>query len=367
MKIGILTFHRADNFGAVLQCFALQTYLEQQGHEVVVLDYRCKAIEQVYYLLNIRLLFSRKNIFKSLCEYFFNLRNYVEMSKKHLLYKKFRSFFLHLTESLSIIDNSSFDLDAFITGSDQVWNLLLLHGYDKNFFLDFPVDKNKLKISYAASSEVAAFPKFAQCKSKISHALNEFNSISVREIALKEELEKFTSKEIFVCIDPTFLISKHCYDEILERPKEQGYVLVYHMMETVESVNIANRIAAGKKMQVIEIHASFKSPKGNRHKRDLGPLQILGYIKYADTVVTNSFHGVALSIILEKDFWAVNRYKSARLYNLLSLAGLTKRYIQSVEGCDNSVIDYSKVKENVEEAIMQSKNFLMCSLLNKKS
>ena len=52
MKIGILTFHRAENFGAVLQCFALQTYLRSMGNEVKIIDYRCRAIEQVYYLLN---------------------------------------------------------------------------------------------------------------------------------------------------------------------------------------------------------------------------------------------------------------------------------------------------------------------------
>ena len=66
MKIGIITFHRADNFGAALQCYALQTFLEQQGHDVHIIDYRCRAIEQVYYVLNPRLLFLRRNVIKDI-------------------------------------------------------------------------------------------------------------------------------------------------------------------------------------------------------------------------------------------------------------------------------------------------------------
>ena len=361
MKVGIITFQRADNFGAALQCWALQTYLENQGYDVRVLDYRCKSIELVYSILNIRILFSRRNIFKAFVTYWFNICNYSEMYQKHDEYKKFRMVYLHLTESFSKIEDN-IGMDAYIAGSDQIWNFSLLHGFDSNYFLNFPKSKNALKISYAASSEFTAFNEFNKYKDLLSKSLNDFDSISVREDNLKEELRKYTNKSISVCIDPTFLLEKERYEKILEIPKERKYVLIYHMSETTDAVKLAEHIAKEKGLKVIEIHASFNSSKGGRHKRNLGPLQILGYIKYADTVITNSFHGAALSIILKKDLWVINKYKSARLINLLSLAGLTSRYIQTLEEYEENQIDYTKVQENMYQSIENSKTFLIRSL-----
>jgi len=366
MNIGIITFHRADNFGAALQCFALQFFLQQQGHKVKVLDYRCKAIEQVYYLFDIRLLFARKNIFKTLNTYLFNILNYGEMYRKRSAYKRFRSEFLSLSKPLRSEFKEECGIDAYIAGSDQIWNFSLLHGYNKMYFLDFPTVSQSLKISYAASSESSAFPELERFKKNISLALNRFDSISVRETELKEELQKYTSKEISVCIDPTFLLEKNEYEKILVTPKERGYILVYHMAETLDAVDLANHIAKEKGLDVIEIHASFKSKKGLRHKRDLGPLQILGYIKYADAVITNSFHGVSLSLILNKELWVINKYKSARLQTLLSISGLTNRYIKNIGEYHNSTIDYTLVKSNMEKIIQDSQKFLIQSLSNRK-
>lgn len=365
MKIGIITFHRADNFGAALQCLALQTYLQDQGHLVKILDYRCKAIELVYSILNLRILFSRRNIFKSISTYVFNVRNYSEMRQKHVEYEKFRARYLHLTKSFTKVE-ADIGMDVYIAGSDQIWNLSLLHGFNNYYFLNFPISNRALKISYAASSEIAAFPFFESYRNMVSKSLDDFDFISVREENLKLELEKYTNRTISVCIDPTFLLEKDRYEQILEMPKERNYVLVYHMAETTEAVILANKIAKEKGLKVIEIHASFHSSKGLRHKRNLGPLQILGYIKYADMVITNSFHGTALSIILKKELWVINKYKSARLVSLLSLAGLTSRYIESLDEYNQLQIDYSKVNESMHPYIEKSKEFLNNSLSKHK-
>lgn len=359
MKIGIITFHRADNFGAALQCYALQTFLEQQGHDVHIIDYRCRAIEQVYYVLNPRLLFLRRNVIKAFKEYLFNLRNHADMIQKQISYKDFRSKYMHL---IPFRTNENNDIDAYIAGSDQIWNLSLTHGYKEPFYLDFPVKKNSLRISYAASSETAYFPLFAKYTNQITPALSAFDSISVREPSLKGELKKYTSKNIDVCVDPTFLIEQNIYEKILIKPQESNYVLVYHMAEIAEAVDLANLIAKDRGLQVIEIHANFKSPCGARHKKGLGPLQILGYIKYADTVITNSFHGTALSLILQKNLWVINKYRSARLSNILTLAGMRNRYITSLEEYNDATIDYDIVNENMHGVIDSSKSFLIKSL-----
>lgn len=364
MKIGILTFHRANNFGAALQCHALQTFLEQHGHNVYVIDFRYKAIEQVYYVLSPRLLFLRKNIIKAFIDYLFNLKNYTDMRVKRNEYEDFRKKYLHLVPFSKDINN---DIDAFVAGSDQIWNLSLTNGFSETYFLEFPIKEKTLKISYAASSEVVSFREFKENKDEISHALNGFDSISVREPELKEELRKYTSKDIKVCVDPTFLLKKEYYERILKVPQERNYVLVYHMAETEEAVKLANAISQAKGLEVIEIHASFKSPCGIRHKKGLGPLQILGYIKYADTVITNSFHGTALSLILQKNLWVINTYKSIRLFNLLVSVGLQSRYISSLDEYNNNPINYDIVNENINKHIEKSEKFLEESLANRKS
>ncbi len=366
MKIGILTFHRADNFGAALQTFALQKFLIDNGHNAFVIDYRCKKIEEVYYIISPKILFSRKNIIKAINSYMKNLFVFKEMHEKHKKYEIFRHEYLNLTESFYKIKND-LDFDAYIAGSDQIWNFALLGGINKYYLLDFPIKDEALKISFSASSEIAAFPLFIKNQDKIKRCLKDFDFISVRELFLKEELYKYTNKEISVTLDPTFLIRKEIYDKILIRPKENQYVLIYHMAETNEAIELAKQIAISNNTnKIIQIHASFKSPKGKNHKRDLGPLEILGYIKYANAIVTNSFHGAALSIILEKNFWVINTYKSSRLKSLLNNAGLESRYIKSISDYKCEDIDYNLVNSKLNPAIEYSKQFIINALNNKK-
>lgn len=362
MKIGILTFHRADNFGAALQTFALQTFLTENGHNTFVIDYRCKKIEEVYYILNPKILFSRKNVIKAIYSYVKNIFMFKEMHEKHKKYNAFRYKYLNLTKSFYDIKRT-LDFDAYIAGSDQIWNFALLGGVNKYYLLDFPIKNTTLKISFSASSEIAAFPLFKKNQDYIRKSLDTFDFISVRELFLQEELHKYTNKKISVTLDPTFLIRKEIYDKILIKPKEDQYILIYHMAETNEAIELAKQIAINNNInRIIQIHASFKSPKGKNHKRNLGPLEILGYIKYAHTIVTNSFHGAAISIILEKNFWVINTYKSSRLKSLLNNTNLESRYIKAISDYKDENIDYNLVKLNLSPAIEYSKQFLINAL-----
>ena len=151
MKIGILTFHRAENFGAVLQCYALQSYLESLGHKVEIIDYRCKAIEEVYYLFDLRSLF-RLNIVSAFISYFKRILLWKDRLEKKRGYVSFRDKYLHLTKSIYKI-KEDLGYDAYITGSDQVWNTSLLHGFNRIYFLDFPTSKEAKKISDKISNE----------------------------------------------------------------------------------------------------------------------------------------------------------------------------------------------------------------------
>ncbi len=361
MKIGILTFHRAENFGAVLQCYALQSYLESLGHEVEIIDYRCKAIEEVYYLFNLRSLF-RLNIVSAFISYLKRILLWKDRLEKKKGYVSFRNKYLHLTKSIYKI-KEDLGYDAYITGSDQVWNTSLLHGFNKIYFLDFPISKESKKISYAVSSEQQAIKDLFLYKDKLCSILNQFNSISVRENNFAKELSNYTSKHIEVCVDPTFLIPKEKYLQLAIKPKEQNYILVYHMAEIPEGSSIAEQLAQNTGCSIIEIHAHFKKRKNlSRHKENLGPLELLGYIAHADYIITSSFHGLAFSLILQKNFCIVSRPNNDRLLNILKLFNLGDRIVSKANNFPTTNIDYSIVASKMNKWIIQSKEFLIKSL-----
>lgn len=360
MKVGIVTFHRAENFGATLQAYALQTYLTHQGCDVEIIDYRCSSIERNYDILNPRILWSRKNVLISLKIYlkrFFNIKDRIEKKRS---FKSFWAKFYHLSSSISKITRD-LGYDLYITGSDQVWNLHLTGGADNVYFLSFPMTQEAKKISYAASSENDPKGLLWKNKELISGYLKSFNSISVREEFLRTDLKRYVEIPISICLDPTFLLDSKCYNDIAIKPKiEEKYVLVYHMTPISESVSLANKIASVRGYRVIEIFGGYSdSADKKRCKSNLGPAEILGYIACAETIVTTSFHGLALSLIMNKDFWIVNHSGNYRQRNLLAQLSLDSRMVETHKVCDiGQFIDYRVVNAALSELVSMSKSFL---------
>lgn len=366
MKIGILTFHRAENFGAALQVFALSMYLKNKGFDVSVIDYKCPKIEHQYDIFNPHILFTRKNFIYTFDKYYHRLINSKKALKKKSIYREFRDKYLKLYPcKKEIVDDLGFD--AYIVGSDQIWRLSLTGGVDKHYFLDFPMKDGAIKIAYAASSEVTCFSELRAEKKKLSCLLDKFDRLSVREVQLYEELKTYTKKDIKVCLDPTFLLPPSDYISLIKESKFKNYVLVYHLFETNEGSKLAHKIANEKNLQVVEIHSSVshrKSDKQSIHIDVFGPQEMLGYIYNADTIITTSFHGLALSIIFNKQFWAINEGQVDRLRNLLGIVNLGNRLLDT--SCDynpNNRIDYSLVNQTINQARQSSMSFLQESLV----
>lgn len=358
MKIGILTFHRAENFGATLQAYALQTYLKQHGHVVEIIDYRCTSIARRYDIFNPSILLSRKNVLESLLKYIARFKN---LKERVLRKKRFNEFWKsHLCFSLPVSKiDKPLDYDVYISGSDQIWNPNITKKLDKMFFLDFPVKRGAIKMSYAASSESKFYGMYRRFGKELASFLNGIDAISVREDALKSCLAEYTNKPISVCVDPTFLLSKEKYLELCISPVEHDYVLVYHLFYSQESIILAEKIALEKGLKVIEVHAGYVSRDDKvRHKQDLGPGELLGYINSASVIVTTSFHGLALSILLEKDVWVINTGANTRLKELLAATGLDNRIVSLASECGGESIDYTVVSENVRNMTLNSKTFL---------
>lgn len=355
MKIGILTFHRADNFGALLQAYALTSYLRGKGYDVEIIDFRCKKIEAQYHVFCPQILLTRKNVFVSMREYVERYKNVRDRMVRRRKIKQFREEYLPMSASFHSI-SQPLQYDIIIAGSDQVWNFHLNKGSEKYYLLDFPVLPNTRRVAYAASSEQNGMANME--KTYLAHCLERFDKISVRESFIKDDFQKLVRKKVEICLDPTFLLSKEQYEHLAVMPKRPKYVLVYYMTYAPEVLPLARKIAKEKNAELVELFGSFIKRSDAYHITDWSPVEVLGYIAGSEKVFTSSFHGLALSLILRKDVWVVNKGSNLRQKNLLKLTGLSHRLLSDVQDYNEIPIDYKKVETHLRPAIDSSKEFL---------
>lgn len=354
MKIGILTYHRAENFGAVMQAYALQETLKKISEEVCIIDYRNSHIEVHYHILNPSILWSRKNIFLSLKKYINRFRSLKSRKIKKKKYADFRRKYLNI-QPVSIWQKCT----LLITGSDQVWNLHLTGGFDRYYFLDFSDIPLQKRISYAASYDKDPDDLIYKEREKIQGALLKFDGISVREESLKNSLLRFIEREIDVVLDPTFLLETPRYDMMAVPPQETRYICVYHMTPTEEGRRLAEKIAYEQNLNVIEVFGGYNIMQtGNVCKSHLSPEELLGYLKYADKIVTTSFHGIVFALKFHKNFWVIDKGDNYRQRNILTTLGLSNRLVKKYEEADWSPIDYSKVDSKLQLLIDKSISFI---------
>lgn len=357
-RIGILTFHRAENFGAAMQCYALQEYLKSKGFDTEIIDYRNTAIENGYKYFR----WHQVSVLSNLKIAVKNLLTLPVAYCKKKKYRLFRNRFLDCSPVMQSGTEFHDRYDYIICGSDQIWNLRLTGGYDSNYFLDF--DTSAKKISYAASSEAKDYELLLPCIDTIKKSFSEYSALSVREKSFASFLKAHTPFNFTIVCDPTLLQDKAFYKHIMIEPTVQNYILVYHLVESKEATESARYIAKKTGLKIIEIHAGI-SPRltSTSTIQDIGPLQLLGYIHNASYIITTSFHGLALSIILEKQFYVINRGRNQRLMNLLEQLNIPDRAVSRIdEHTEPGDIDYEKIRPALDYMLTASKQFLQKSL-----
>lgn len=353
MKIGILTYHRAENFGAILQAYALSSYLRSEGHEVELIDYRCKNIERKYDIFSPGVLLSRKNIYLSLKEY---LSRFSNIADRKIKKRKFEDFRRNLPLSKPVRTSREIGAyDIVITGSDQVWNFHLNKGDENVYLLNFGSDSFR-RVSYAASSERNGLSRIPEYQLK--EAFDRFDKISVREQFLKDIVGKLTSKNISICVDPVFLLSASEYENLCIESLEKKYILVFHMTYSRELTEFATKIAKDKGLRLIECFGGFTNRKGADSICNWGPKELLRLIANAELVFTTSFHGLALSLIFHRNVWLVDKGDNNRQHSLLHLVGLDHRMLNTFDQYNELPIDYDRVDSALSHVIKESKDFL---------
>lgn len=277
MKIGILTFHWATNYGAVLQCYALQTYLKSLGNEVSVIDYKPRHFD--YTLWNY--IWYRK---------FLNHKKYVNSKKKENVLQEFREKHLTLTKRIykrSNISKVTSNFDMVISGSDQVLNpSFLFNGEGRRkqstaYFLDFSFEGKK--IGYAVSFGCTTYPTHAIVT--VSNIINHFDKIGVRENTGLNILRSMNyTHEMKVVPDPTIL----CYDILFQdikpiRPKVSNYYCAYILHKNIK-IKGANVFYMDEEHNPLTMEAW------------------LGAITFSKGLITNSYHGMIMALLHQIPF-----------------------------------------------------------------
>lgn len=366
MKVGILTFYACHNYGAVLQTYALQEHLKANGFDAVVIGYKPNDVVGPYYNIGWQ---SCKGLpfLGKVRRFVGNIYRTVIYPLKRMRGKWFNKFINFKLNICNNYENTSFSY--CVIGSDQVWNKYIT----KNDYFYFESFKDVKSISYAAS---AGRGENLICEDKRAlDAINSLQAISVRENTLKSKLEKYTNKEISLVIDPTLLVSPNVFDSIAVKPLYNGkYVLIYKMLPSAKIITVAKHLAKNTNHNLYEVkpYVSLKSfVTLHNEKMFESPEKFLGWFKYADFVVTTSFHGVAFSLVFRKSFYFISSDDPAenRIKSLLEQLGLTHRIISGQPMPDYSHIDYSAKDENgssVESKLCKlqndSNNFLMQAL-----
>lgn len=346
MKVGILTFHWATNYGAVLQTFALQNVLKGMGHDVIIINY--KPVRQDNGILS----FIRKR-------HFLRPLNYIYSLRKEKNIERFRMENLNLSSryrSKHEVDLNLNQLDVVICGSDQIWNPSFLRSGEgkitTTYFLDFSTEIKK--ISYAASFGCTTYP--TKFKHVISTLLGKFSCISVREQTGKNIIDEMGYSS-WVVPDPTLLLTANDYNDTIKCDKRVSaapFAFIY-MLRGEKCTNHTKYLKS--MLQIIE----------SKHE-DVE--QWVSNIKNAKYVITNSFHCMVFCLLYHIPFSIVLKQidligMNDRFYTILSMCQLTER-ITTDKGdaalAINSLIDWSVVDNVLADYRNSGLHFLIKSL-----
>ena len=317
-RVGIITFHRAENFGAFLQVLALQYIIDSLGEDIraEIIDYQPDVILNDYKL---RLCgwFNKQYSFRTNCirgiEYFYQLGSLI------LRKIKFHQCLSLLRLSVPSQVNSE-QYDVIVLGCDQIWNVKITDGIIPFYFGDFCNIHAKKVISYAASMGNKMYNVGQE--QIISTLLSKINAISIREQSHKEYIQKLSGQSVSIVLDPTLLVDRSFWDNFLVLPNFSNYVLCYSLETNNHLIEMAQHTAKVRKLKLILISPAplikSRSDLTIYYKWGIGPKEFVGLIKNANCIFTNSFHGTCFSIIWGKEFYSFSHSTTgSRVQDLL--------------------------------------------------
>jgi hypothetical protein len=362
-KAGIITFHCSDNFGAVLQVYALQEVIKEMNIDVEIIDFRPKELTTPYNHSVDFIKYFKDKRFKSATKLFLaNIYNYKNIKVRLKAFNLFRGNYLKLSTSKYYTSkdllNNPPEYKYYITGSDQVWNPYFKKAIGDSYFLDF-VNNQSMKISYAASIAQTVEQELVK---DYKNYINQFDYISIREKSSLDFLKGICNKNINVSLDPTLLLNKEKWKVISQKPEiKEKYILVYDLQNNHELVRLANKISKDNNLKVISYSNKRKYNDAIQSFKYKGPREFLGLFENAELILTSSFHGTVFSIINEKPFYTIpHSTRGSRMIDLLKILNLEDRIVyksDDVKKIENN-INYGKVNSLLEYHRQESIHYL---------
>ena len=355
MKIGIVTQPLHNNYGGLLQNFALQQVLKRLGHEPKTIDF-VGRISFTRYLLSTckQLLISvlkcrRPQIMPYVAIPTFRNPIMADFVNNHID----RTRIVH-SYAKEIINEEHFD--AVITGSDQVWRPIY-NRYIEDMYLKFVPDSIK-KIAYAASFGVDTWEYNSRQTRRCSKYAKRLNAISVRESTGVALCKDYLGVDATCVLDPTILAGADAYKPLLKEKKGPDYLFAYILDITPEKQAYVESMAKSKGLEAI-----IKSADKNA---TLSVEDWLSMIANSSMVVTDSFHGTVFSILFHKEFYSIVNVErgGTRFSSLLSPLGLEHRMgdASQLQSLETSPIDWKRVDHILDKQRQDSMNFLTSAL-----
>lgn len=370
MKIGILTHPLRTNYGGILQNYALQYVLRSLGYSVETINWQ-ENKSVIYIVISY--------VYRLFAHYVLRKKHiptdmFLNVTNKQFLYissniQTFIKEYIKLSKQISSLKKigevNGFSYDAIIVGSDQVW----LQQYAPTMYLDFVKDENVLKIAYAASFGQDRWTYDNHKTEVCSRLAKKFNAISVRENSAVYLCEKKLGVSAIQVLDPTLLLNSEIYSSLISKQEiVKSYLMTYILDANVHKENIINCVSKLLKIPECSIRENKQTWKlfGDNSHLVIKPIEKwLQSFRDCEFVVTDSFHGVAFSIIFNKQFIAIGNRKRGldRFQSILKQFNLLDRLVDENTDIDNylknlKVIDYDKVNKQKEILQEQSMQFL---------
>lgn len=329
MKIALVTIQNANNYGAVLQAFAMQEVLKRYG-EVEIVNYENRHISRSFDLVRVKpsfhgVLGTGKDIFR--------------LFPRYRAIKKFKQFIaekFHLTKSMThadLLNGKILKYDVYVAGSDQIWNPMCVNEkgvIDPTYFLDFAPLEAK-RISFASS---IGGHKYSEAEaSQAKKLLAGFEQLAVREKDTQIYLEKLLNRPVHHVLDPTLLLNREKWLDAAEVSSDIGksdYILLYTVPKAPLIREAVDFFSEKLGLRVISLEQSLTAgARVDEQIRDAGPKEFIELFANASFVITDSFHGTCFALNFSKPFVAVSSGKhSNRIESLLQLVGLEERLVK---------------------------------------
>lgn len=373
MNIKIITCHHVYNYGASLQAYALQSYLESIGNNVSIIDYRLPE----HHRYELSWCSPNRRFYKLVCaipilKYILNPIRNRYMLKTWGRKKAFNRFDLHFlnieTHTYNTYDeikNNPPVADVFVAGSDQIWNPVMTNGRDRAYYLDFGNKRTK-RISYSASFGVKEI-SFEQ-GNFVKEQLARFDAISVRESSGVNILNKIGIKSVRT-VDPVFLLKSSDWIKQLNlKFLDDNYIFVYDFTHDDKRLEkYVCSLAKKKGLKILAVNDYEYTPYADIQVNNAGPIEFLQYLISAKYVIANSFHAMAFSLIFHKKFVTfplISQPNPSRMIDLLNSVEQLKHF----QPVDLSVIDENINWDTIDKVLSidvdQSMNYLNNSIIN---